>query len=49
MEPRHFGQKERYRPARAARHGHGTAGDPVALIDSIDPVHPVRRIRELGL
>lgn len=40
---------ERYRLARAARHGRGTSGDPVAAIEPIDPVHPVRRIRELGL
>ena len=40
---------ERYRLARAARHGRSTPDDPLGAIEPVAPVNPVRRIRERGI
>ncbi|HEY1728056.1 MAG TPA: hypothetical protein VGG22_06770 [Candidatus Baltobacteraceae bacterium] len=40
---------ERYRLARAARHGRGTPDEPLGAIEPIEPIHPVRSIRERGI
>jgi len=40
---------ERYRLARAARHGRGIPDDSAGPIETIEPIHPVRPIRERGI
>lgn len=40
---------ERYRLARASRHGRSASDEPLGAVEPIDPVHPVRRIRERGI
>ncbi len=40
---------ERYRLARAARHGTSSPDGPLAAIEPVAPILPVRRIRERGI
>jgi hypothetical protein len=40
---------QRYRLARAARHGRSSADTALDPIEAIAPINPVRRIRERGI